>query len=480
MDDFSQFLVNATVTCHEKIDLEGIDSICATARFFLGAPASGCEWQLPHEGGTFSGRMSNFWKGCEARDLYGRCLDLRQAHKQLVRHPRDSWASILAVACPHDSQVYYFEAIALPFGSVSSVLAFNRAARTIRVILSKIFKLVVTNFFDDFCQLEVGLLRQSAWVTAETALELLGWSISMGEDKRKGAVVTLPDASDNAIKVSNKESRLKQIQEQVEELTGLLGSSAPRSRLESLKGRLLYAAGHTYGKCTQLACQLLHKFGGNGPSVTVTAELVHSVAEALDSLMSAKPRLISAWSDCPPLLLFTDGAVEDGDQGVTHGAILIDPWKQCSFYFGDVVPAEFLALWRRHGGKQVICQTEILPVLTSKETWCSHIEGRSTLWFIDNKAARMALVRIFSAVLDNFFLLQLNARLDLKYQARHWYGRVPSKSNPADNASRLEFGSYSNSTRSKPLYQFALESVKSFWQLMERVEMGRKGSHQKL
>ena len=70
--------------------------------------------------------------------------------------------------------------------------------------------------------------------------------------------------------------------------------------------------------------------------------------------------------------------------------------------------------------------------------------------------------------------------MDLRYQARHWYGRVPSKSNPADEASRLEFSSYRNSMRSKPLYQFALESVKSFWQLMEKVEMGRKGSHQKL
>jgi hypothetical protein len=40
----------------------------------------------------------------------------------------------------HDSQAYYFEAIALPFGSVSSVLAFNRA-----VVLSKIFKLVIYN-----------------------------------------------------------------------------------------------------------------------------------------------------------------------------------------------------------------------------------------------------------------------------------------------------------------------------------------------
>ena len=45
--------------------------------------------------------------------------------------------------------------------------------------------------------------------------------------------------------------------------------------------KIIYAAAHIYGKCTQLACQLLHMFGGNGPSVTVTAELVHSVAEAL-------------------------------------------------------------------------------------------------------------------------------------------------------------------------------------------------------
>ena len=63
--------------------------------------------------------------------------------------------------------------------------AANRAARAIRVILSKVFKLVVTNFFDDFCQLELGSLRQSAWTTAETVMNLLGWSISAGDDKRR-------------------------------------------------------------------------------------------------------------------------------------------------------------------------------------------------------------------------------------------------------------------------------------------------------
>ena len=35
VNDFSQFLINSAVTCHEKIDLESIDHICATARHFL-------------------------------------------------------------------------------------------------------------------------------------------------------------------------------------------------------------------------------------------------------------------------------------------------------------------------------------------------------------------------------------------------------------------------------------------------------------
>ena len=363
VDDFSQFLINSTISCHEKIDLEGIDSICATARFFLGASSSCGNWQIPSEEGFISGSLSSSWEGHSARDLYGRCLDLRQAYKQLVRHPMDAWSAILAVACPADSQVYFFEAVALPFGSISSVLAFNRAARAIRVILSKVFKLVVTNFFDDFCQLELGLLRQSAWTTAETVMNLLGWSISVGDDKRRpfekafeilGAVVTLPQCGDLAIQVSNKESRLLQIKEQVEELTGKLDESVPRSKLESLKGRLLYAAGHTYGRVTQLSCQLLHKFGGDCPNVRISPELVHAIADALDALMESRPRLIRAWSDCPPLLLFTDGAVEEGATGVTHGAVLVDPWKQCSYYFGDTVPESFVSMWRRHGKKQVI------------------------------------------------------------------------------------------------------------------------------
>ena len=482
VDDFSQFLVNSTVTCHEKIDLEGIDHICATARFFLGAMRDEHRWRIPGEDGVSSGSIAAEWRSTKSRDLVGRCLDLKHAYKQLVRNPCDAWASILAVANPEDNNVYYFEAIALPFGSVSSVIGFNRAARALRMILTRLFKLVVTNFFDDFCQIELAPISDGAWKTAELVLTLLGWRISMGDEKRKafskrfeilGAIVTFPPPGGETIEVTNKESRLLQLKQQVNELKGFLKATAPRAMLESLKGRLLYAAGHTYGRTTQLACQLLHKFGGQGPSVTVTPELVHVVSEALSLLMEAKPRLVQSWSEVPPILLFTDGAVEDSLKSVTHGAVLVDPWKQQSFFMGDNIPSDFVQLWTRSGKKQVIAQAEIFPVVIAKATWSTSLEGRSILWFLDNESARMSLVRKFSPILDSFFLLQLNARMDVSVQSRNWYSRVPSKSNPSDSASRLQFSEYRNSARSVPDYSIALKALEDSWKLVGLIEKGR-------
>ena len=59
VDDFSQYLINSTVTAHEKIDLEGIDSICSTARFFLGATAAAEQgaWFIPIAGSVTSAKI---------------------------------------------------------------------------------------------------------------------------------------------------------------------------------------------------------------------------------------------------------------------------------------------------------------------------------------------------------------------------------------------------------------------------------------
>ncbi len=469
VDDFSQFLINSTVTCHEKIDLESIDHICATARQFLGA------WN--------SDNGSQCWLSGSDFELMGRCLDLKQAYKQLVRHPDDRWVSVLAVVCPTDEEVYFFEAVALPFGAVSSVLAFNRVARSLRTILSRLFKLVVTNLFDDFCQLEVDQLQTSSWKTAEMVMELLGWDISTGDDKRRpfeksfeilGAVISLESSPVRCVRVSNKESRISQIQGMYQELEKSLNASISRSFIESLKGRLLYAAGHTYGRCTQLACQLLHRVANIGAKVDVTPELVHCVCMAVESLVEAKPREIFPWKHEKPVLVFTDGAVENDYRDVSFGAVMVDASSGKSFVFGAAISEQLVSKWQSAGRRQVISQAELYPILVAKEMWCNHLASRSVLWFTDNESARMALVRSFSPVVDNFSLLQVNAKLDMELQSRHWYSRVPSKSNIADAASRLCFDSYSDFTMFLPVHEFCdstlehLESLK-----FELLEKGR-------
>eukprot|EP00435_Cladocopium_sp_Y103_P063575 s66_g25.t1 len=209
-----------------------------------------------------------------------------------------------------------------------------------------------------------------------------------------------------------------------------------------------------------------------GPTIKVNAELVHATAEALELLVTSKPRRVPAWNDMPPVLVFTDGAVEDELNAVTHGALLLDPCSGKAFFFGDYVPDEFVSLWKKSGKKQVISQAEIFPVLVAKETWSSVLEDRNVIWFLDNDSARMALIRKFSPVLDNFCLLQLNSKLDVQIQSRHWYSRVPSKSNPSDAASRLDFEYYSFAEKCSPVYTAALRSLKSFKELIESVERG--------
>ena len=86
VDDFSEFLVNASVTSTEKLALYGIDEVINTARFFMGIDAITFDCDgfpvLAHCDCTGAGP----WK-----QLQGRALDLKAAYKQLARHPDDAW-----------------------------------------------------------------------------------------------------------------------------------------------------------------------------------------------------------------------------------------------------------------------------------------------------------------------------------------------------------------------------------------------------
>lgn len=440
VDDFSEFLINASVSSTERLQLFGIDEVINAARTFLGVdllqvdPEFSCVWAVP------PGRQG-------FRPLKGRALDLKAAYKQLARSPKDAWASILAVWSPRSKRVEFFESVALPFGSVCAVMAFNRMARALRIILSRLFMLVNTNFFDDFCQLETLPLCESAWRTAELVMQFQCRKVSRSEDKRLpfsyefsmlGAIVDLTLSGAGRVMVRNKDSRMRDIGALVEQVCER--TQVPASLVETLKGRLLYAAGHSFGRCTQLAVQLVSRLSRKGPLLLVDDEFRAVLRNAFRSLSNSKPREVSAWSGRPPLIVFTDGACEEDGTLTTHGATMYDPENGTALMFGDNVPDDWVTKWKCHGKRQLICQAEIFPILVCKATWAKYLSGRAILWFIDNNAALSAVIRSFSAVLENFELLMINANLDVRLQCLNWYSRVPSRSNLSDDPSRLCFG----------------------------------------
>jgi hypothetical protein len=280
-------------------------------------------------------------------------------------------------------------------------------------------------------------------------LGLLGWKIAMNEEKRLpfskqfqmlGAVVDLTQAKDGLVQMSNKTTRVEELLETVKRLE--LGEEFSETQLQSLRGQLLYAAGNTFGRCTQIAVQALGRVARKGTRFAIDEELLRCVTFAAKTLSQAMPRKIYAWKDEWPIVIFTDGACEAEATQVTHGAVLCDLVTQSFFFFGDHVPRKFLEDWKKGGKTQVIFQAELFPIWIAKATWRGLLSHRQVIWFVDNEAARAAMVRSYSPLLDSMELIRNCAYEDVKAQSLNWYARVPSRSNLSDAASRLEFACY--------------------------------------
>ena len=387
VDDLSEFLVNSSVTETERVILDGVDHIAATARFFIGA-ADSCKgtFCLPALGsGTVTGYLRDSFRA-GVRGFKGRALDLKAAYKQLARRPADSWATILAVYNPEDDGVHYFEAVALPFGGKSSVTGFDRVARSLKLIRSRLLWLVNTSYYDDFCQVECDELSESASETAEHVLGLLGWEISRG-DKLKpfaksfdilGVTISFARAAEGLVEVSNRVGRL-------DDLVALLDDIASqkhlcKDKLASFKGRLLFATNHVFGRCAQVCTQLIGQALRAHDGASVFQEVVKAAKEALCMLRQSGPRQVTAWGGEQPVLIFSDGACEDDGRLVTHGAVMFDLATGCQEFFGDRVPGWLVNKWRRTGLKQLIYFAELLPVLVAKLTW-RHVVSRRLCFF---------------------------------------------------------------------------------------------------
>ena len=102
------------------------------------------------------------------------------------------------------------------------------------------------------------------------------------------------------------------------------------------------------------------------------------------------------------------------------------------------LPAPLLEQFLEYS-KHPIYELELLPVLVAIRAWAQLLLHTHVVFYLDNTAAHSALVRADGGTALAASIVRELVKYEKKLRLLPWFGRVPSISNPADSASRLEF-----------------------------------------
>ena len=134
-----------------------------------------------------------------------------------------------------------------------------------------------------------------------------------------------------------------------------------------------------------------------------------------------------------PVFIFTGGACEPDDGSTTgvnasFGAVTVDPEDNTCEYFGKYIGADlFEFLTCGHLYKlQIVCQSEMIPCLVARGVWKDRLGGRAVINYVDNGAARFALIKGGSPTQDPAWIAAGVWRLNSDLRCYSWSERVPS------------------------------------------------------
>ena len=134
-----------------------------------------------------------------------------------------------------------------------------------------------------------------------------------------------------------------------------------------------------------------------------------------------------------PRLIVASDASQDAPRQGQAGMLLV---HQSGLRLGTYIKIDesVFLLWDDHPTK--IAQLELLAVLQGLLTFPSHFRGRKVVWWVDNVAALMSLVRGRSDSLELDFMSQLVHFLLYALHCHIYWEWIPSASNWADGISR--------------------------------------------
>lgn len=433
IDNCRQSGLNATFTSLEMLQLHDFDMVVSVAKLIKSCSIGDKVETHLSNGDVLTG---NVHPALRDGQWHARSLDLAKAYKQLAVHPNSRHLAVVGYQLPDRTWKYYVSN-SLPFGASASVFGFLRVSRALWHLATALLNIPGCCYFDDYPHYEIDKLCHSSQQAYETLLRLLGWKFAEGEKNLPfatsynilGATIDLSSHNRGIVQVSNKPGRL----EHIAELAASLKESMSQPDLSVLRGHIVFASGFCLGRALRPA------MGAIDVAFRIASNLrAENVAMACDDLIhlvsQAGPRSVECAPGGPPMLVFTDSAFEKG--AATVGALVLDPELGKAIVYDGDVPKPIIAKWQSSGAKQIISQSELATVVLARVETKALLKNRRVIFFVDNEAARFALIKGVSGKSSMQVLTSIFHETDLVCPCFHWIERVPSPSNPSDLPTR--------------------------------------------
>ena len=234
-------------------------------------------------------------------------------------------------------------------------------------------------------------------------------------------------------------SKMEDLIRQAEGGCGIEGSNTLRSGLASkMFGLMNFLEQGMYGRvgCGGLAglAALCDRQGSRDTAIT---DELRDCFHLIQAVLQLRPER-RYWICQPPLLRFiaASDAAEEAPLHGTGGFLVVwqHPQGQLREGFVAANPESLYPLWGP--GEQKIAQLELSMVLFALVSRPNSFRSRRGVWYIDNTAALMCLIRGRSDNPDLSRLAQLIHLCVFSFQAWVYWEWIPSKSNWSDAISR--------------------------------------------
>ena len=399
----------------------------------VNAAAQPMESPKPHTLDVLAGLLSALLQpGDNSSRWMARSFDLKHAYRQCAVAPEPHSFSHIFVGDPNTRCLKVFRMRALPFGSDKLVHAFLRVAACLWAIITRIFGVLCTNYFDDFVALADAREEKNVDHTVKAVLNLLGWVYAEDGPKAPpfaGAVTALGVTIDvtclheGEVTIANTESRSSELYDTISDTlrTGVLH----KQDALKLRGRMQFVAGQLFGRIAKrcLACVTQHAYASE--NLVLGPQTAEALRRYLNVLEAKVPRTLTKAFNTT-WFLFTDASHEPGAAipfaGI--GAVLVGPSGKKFRFFSEKVSDVMLQKVNVTVRKTIIFECEFWAILCAMYAWKQFLSGCNVVAYMDNDGVRDSLIACHCSSANATPILDACIRLESTLGWNVWYNRV--------------------------------------------------------